>query len=109
MNLLTAYRWPGNVRELANVIEHAVVFCRGAELKPEHLPSEFSRFHPAPETGQDLFSLSLPSHSLAQTEAILIRKVLAEKDWNLSQAAEELDIARGTLYSKMQRYGITKP
>jgi DNA-binding NtrC family response regulator len=108
MDLLMAYRWPGNVRELANVIEHAVVFCRESELKPAHLPSDFCGAPPAPHTELEVFSLSLPSHSLAQAEAILIRKVLEEKEWNLSQAAEELDIARGTLYSKMQKYGIAK-
>lgn len=34
---LRAYPWPGNVRELRNVIERAIVFCRGMALGPEHL------------------------------------------------------------------------
>jgi transcriptional regulator of acetoin/glycerol metabolism len=38
----------------------------------------------------------------------VIRKVLEEKHWNLSQAAEALGIARGTLYSKIKHYGIEK-
>src|SRR4029079_4904156 len=29
LQLLEAYRWPGNVRELENVVERAVVLCRG--------------------------------------------------------------------------------
>ncbi|MEZ4258718.1 MAG: sigma 54-interacting transcriptional regulator [Polyangiaceae bacterium] len=36
MAALTAHAWPGNVRELRNVIERAVVFCRGIALMPEH-------------------------------------------------------------------------
>ncbi len=109
LDLLMTYRWPGNVRELANVIEHAVVFCRDQELKPAHLPPEFCRPNALPQSEEEVFNLTLPSHSLAQAEATLIRKVLEEKEWNLSQAAEELDIARGTLYSKMQKYNINKP
>jgi transcriptional regulator of acetoin/glycerol metabolism len=34
---------------------------------------------------------------------------LEETDWNLKQASEMLDIARGTLYSKMKKYNIEKP
>ncbi len=101
---LCAYGWPGNVRELANAIEHAVVFCRGRELRPEHLPQELLKSQSVQN-----FQLPLRSSSLAEAEAALIRLVLEERDWNLKQAAEALDIARGTLYSKMQRYGISKP
>ena len=52
--------------------------------------------------------VELPDYSLPGAEAILIRKVLQEKGWNLKQAAAELKIARGTLYSKMKRYGISR-
>jgi two-component system response regulator AtoC len=36
--VLERYGWPGNVRELRNAVEHAVVFCTGDTLLPEHLP-----------------------------------------------------------------------
>ncbi|MEW6600701.1 MAG: sigma-54 dependent transcriptional regulator [Nitrospirota bacterium] len=36
--LLNNYDWPGNVRELQNVIERAVLICRGDTIKPKHLP-----------------------------------------------------------------------
>ncbi|MBE0595734.1 MAG: sigma-54-dependent Fis family transcriptional regulator [Desulfuromonadales bacterium] len=105
MHLLTRYPWPGNVRELANVIERAVVFCRGKELLPEHLPEELKLCSAplAPVT------LTLKSTSLSDAEVTLIRQVLEEKGWNLKQTAEALDIARGTLYSKMEKYGLHKP
>ena len=38
--LLREYPWPGNVRELRNVIERALVLCRGERIDLEHLPLE---------------------------------------------------------------------
>ena len=37
---LLNYDWPGNIRELESVIERAVLFCPGNELRPECLPEE---------------------------------------------------------------------
>lgn len=104
LTLLSAYPWPGNVRELANAIERAVVFCDGAELRPEHFPAELRQ---PPPSGA--FNLTLTSSALPGIESEVIRKVLEAKHWNLSQAAEALGIARGTLYGKIKSYGIVKP
>ncbi|MBE0502471.1 MAG: helix-turn-helix domain-containing protein, partial [Desulfuromonadales bacterium] len=49
------------------------------------------------------------SSSLPEIEAAVIRQVLEEKQWNLSQAAEALGIARGTLYSKIKNFSLEKP
>jgi len=100
---LREYAWPGNVRELANAMEHAVVFCRGREISLADLPPEIRQ----PQAAAD-FDLHLTTTSLARAEEALIRKVLEECRWNLKQAAQVLDIARGTLYSKMDKYGIGK-
>jgi transcriptional regulator with PAS, ATPase and Fis domain len=103
LSLLCDYAWPGNVRELANTIERAVVFCQGRNILPEHLPKEIR------DGSADDFSLTLHDSSLSSAEAVLIRTVLEQKDWHLSQAAEALGIARGTLYSKMEKYRIHRP
>lgn len=60
------------------------------------------------EPERDEVVLHLTEPSLPKAEEALIRKVLKETDWNLKQAARELDIARGTLYSKMKRYNIKR-
>lgn len=105
MELLCRYQWPGNCRELANIVEHAVVFSRNRMLSPGDFP-ELLRQPAQPKGGVTLTS---PSTTLADVEASLIRRVLEEKQWNLKQAADALDIARGTLYGKMEKYGIRKP
>ena len=58
---------------------------------------------------KDDFTLRLSSTSLPIAEASLIRKVLEDTSWNLKQAASDLEIARGNLYSKMKKYGIEEP
>ena len=47
--------------------------------------------------------------TLAEAERALIKKVLEKSNWNLKMAAETLDIARGTLYGKIEKYHLTKP
>jgi len=38
LSILSDYSWPGNVRELENVIERAVVLCRGERFTVDDLP-----------------------------------------------------------------------
>ncbi len=104
LSLLLSYPFPGNVRELSNVMERAVIFARNGWITPEDLPA-------AVQSGkrESAFSLHLDSPSLAGAEIRLITKVLEDRNYNLKQAADALGIARGTLYSKMERYGIRKP
>ena len=103
MNILIRYNWPGNVRELANIIENAVIFCKERELIPANLPKELRE-----TTQKKGFTLGLSSRSLSLAEATMIHKILEETNWNLNQAAKEMEIARGTLYSKMKKYGIIR-
>lgn len=104
LSLLMRYSWPGNVRELSHAIERSVIFCNGSELKPEHLPDKVK------ETGSTMeISINSPTKALAAVEMTLIKTVLEENNWNLKKTAQSLDIARGTLYSKMEKYGILKP
>ena len=38
LRLLLNHDYPGNVRELLNMVERAVILCRGQEVLPSHLP-----------------------------------------------------------------------
>jgi two-component system NtrC family response regulator/two-component system response regulator HydG len=104
LSYLLTYSWPGNVRELSNAMERAVIFTKNKMLSPDDL-SESIRLCRKNNT----FELKLDSPSLAQAEMKLISKVLEDQNWNLKQTAEKLEIARGTLYGKMEKYGIRKP
>ena len=103
LKILTQYHWPGNVRELGNVINHALIFCKTGKIQPTNLPDNIKQ---AFQNKQ--FRLTLTSPSLPLAEATLIKKVLNENHWNLKQSALELEIARGTLYSKIKKYKFEK-
>jgi Nif-specific regulatory protein len=105
---LQRYRWPGNVRELKNVIERAVVLCRGEIIEPEDLtlsnlslPSE-SGDVPAPKT-------TFEPLSLEEIERRHIQATLAATGWNKSRTAVILGIERSTLDRKIQRYKLSPP
>ena len=93
LTLLVHKEWPGNVRELENLIEWAVIRCRGREITPEDII-------PA---GSPLSEYS-PGISLETMERLLITLALERCGHNKSQASELLGIARKTLKDKMNRY-----
>jgi len=94
---LRSYRWPGNVRELRNVIERAVILCRGERIGVEHLPANFAPQERSAAVGDSI--------SLDQLEEAHIRRVLAATK-SLDEAAEVLGIDSATLYRKRKKYGI---
>ena len=103
LKIMMQYDWPGNVRELGNIINHALIFCKGGKIIPSNLPSNIKD-----QAQKKEFQLLLKSPSLLQAEKALIEKVLQANQGNLKQTATDLEIARGTLYSKMNKYGIEK-
>jgi DNA-binding NtrC family response regulator len=101
MDELVNYDWPGNIRELRNVIERAVVFCEGRQLKVADLVSDRMG-----EARDDGYNLRLKTFSLQDAEAALITHCLNLTKWNLSKTAKLLEVSRGTLYSKMVKLGL---
>jgi DNA-binding NtrC family response regulator len=96
MQALMQYSWPGNVREMEHTIERAVLMCRTDEIQPADLSLSSQRAQ----------SQSLEDLSLEAVEAVLVRKALQRYQGNVSQAAEALGLSRGSLYRRMEKYGI---
>lgn len=99
--VLLSHDFPGNVRELENVIEHAFVFCKEAEIQVRHLPLELGQT--APQTSGDLFS---KINSFDELERLYIQSVLAETGGNKLRAAEKLGVHKATLFRKLKRLGV---
>ncbi len=97
LDKLLRYNWPGNVRELENVIERAVVLCRGGLIESRDVPLKT-------EFDKKMYDVE----SLHEVEKEHIKLILMRFGWNLSEAAKKLGIHRNTLRLKMKEYGIEK-
>jgi len=95
---LKEYHWPGNIRELAHAIERAVILCKNNTLRPE----DFT-FKTRPVSAIPAYE---PSMRVEDYEKRAISTAMSKHDGNLSKAAEEIGIARSTLYRKIARFGI---
>lgn len=102
--LLLRHSYPGNVRELENLMERAVVLCRGEVITTQDLP-----FHLKEEKSEESKPLrrakTLPE-SLEEMEKDLILQALYQHQWVQTKAAEELGISERVLRYKMKKYGI---
>jgi DNA-binding NtrC family response regulator len=102
LTALSEYDWPGNVRELRNVAERLSVF--GSDpITLDQLPSLHGVVRAAPD------GPVLPLREFrAQTEREYIESVLRKTNWNVSKAAQLLEIQRTYLHEKMSTLGIRK-
>jgi two-component system NtrC family response regulator len=102
--LLLRYSYPGNVRELENLIERAVVLCRGDVISTQDLP-----YHLREEKSERLWEpnkeKTLPD-SLEEIEREMIVKALHEHQGVQTRAAESLGISERVLRYKIKKYGI---
>jgi formate hydrogenlyase transcriptional activator len=104
MDNLVAYDWPGNVRELRNVIERAVILCRGTTLTVEEsLGGAISR------TPKALGSFKQDLHAIERTQILQALKATNWKIKGTGGAADRLGLKSSTLRSRMQRLGISRP
>jgi transcriptional regulator with GAF, ATPase, and Fis domain len=101
-NQFLHYDWPGNVRELANVMERAVILCKGDSIEPAHLAVSDGQ----KTVGAEAFL------TLEESERRLIMRALQQTGGVLAGpkgAAELLGINRSTLWSRMKKLGIAMP
>jgi transcriptional regulator of acetoin/glycerol metabolism len=95
-----SYSWPGNVRELMNSIHGALVMSDGPMLLPEDLGLERRTMCRHVRTLDE-------ARSTAEKSAIL--NAFANTGGNITQAAENLGVSRGTLYRLMEKFEIAWP
>jgi NtrC-family two-component system response regulator AlgB len=94
---LQSCAWPGNIRELRNVIERAVILCKGQHIGAEHLPSNLRQRENEVKVGDAI--------ALERLEELHIRRVLATTG-SLDEAAGILGIDLATLWRRRKKYGL---
>lgn len=102
LDTLTEYSWPGNIREMKNVIQRAVLICRGKLINLKHLP------HRVQTSKKNFDDIVIPvGSSLKEAEKKVITKTLAMTKGNRKKAAEILGISRRALYNKIESLEIS--
>jgi DNA-binding NtrC family response regulator len=105
LDLLEMYPWPGNVRELRNVIERAVLFCRGQVVTVDELPPNIRGGPPAAAIGETPPVMPM-QEAVERAEADAIRAALGATQGRRADAAELLGISRKTLWEKIKHLEI---
>ncbi|MGH9385233.1 MAG: sigma-54 interaction domain-containing protein [Vicinamibacterales bacterium] len=100
LDRLTTYHWPGNIRELESTVARAALSAPGRAIGGSDI--EFLHAHTGPRLEEE--TTRLPS--LRDSERAHIIRVLEHTSWNKLEAARVLDIGRGTLYRKIDEYGL---
>ncbi|MCP4672460.1 MAG: sigma-54-dependent Fis family transcriptional regulator [Desulfobacula sp.] len=106
-DIFNAYPWYGNVRELRNVIERAVIFCKGRTVDKNLLPREmlnckavenFKKQSP----GKKKINMPIDT-ALLEFEKQIIDNALELTGGNKTMAADTLGISRYSLNRRIKR------
>jgi len=119
MRALVNYDWPGNIRELENAVERALIIASGRQIELDDLPEAISRSsaeafaHARQERaaaageGRAIgIEIELPS-AMDEIEKQVILATLDYTEGDKSRAARFLNIARKTLYRKLEEFEIS--
>lgn len=96
--------WPGNVRQLAHAVEAATIRAAGdgaPRIEAHHL---FPR-RPT-ESAADVALTFQEATRRFQTQ--LLRDALDGNDWNVTQVAQRLDLARSHLYALIRTFALKR-
>ena len=97
---LVSYPWPGNIRELESTVSRAALSSPGRVIRA----SDVEFLHTG-ALAQPVESTRIPT--MRDAERALVLRALESVDWNKKEAARVLDISRGTLYRKIEEYGLS--
>ncbi len=123
MELLCRYDWPGNIRELINVLERAMLLCRGEVITPADLP-ETVRQPPGPAAAPSVppakpssdSPLSAPAKTwrevraktLEEAERAYFSALLRECEGRIGSTARRAGMHPRTLFDRLRKLGIRK-
>jgi len=113
LEALKALPWTGNIRELRNMVERLIILSdktiSDADVRAFANPSSpavATTGDTAPQTDFDQFANFQEYKDFAEREYIKFK--LEKNNWNVSKTADDIDIQRSHLYSKIEKFGLKR-
>ncbi|WP_267394167.1 MULTISPECIES: sigma-54 dependent transcriptional regulator [unclassified Sphingomonas] len=103
---LVAHDWPGNVRALRHAAERAVILAEGPSYTADDFPLGRTATPPVAPASPTPASPASDDLNLDRVERQAIEQALKKHAFNISTAASELGLSRGTLYRRMEKHGL---
>ncbi|MGI4750396.1 MAG: sigma-54-dependent transcriptional regulator [Janthinobacterium lividum] len=114
MDALRALPWSGNIRELRNMIERLIILSdkviTDAEVKAFANPAGpvAVLVQPADNHQPDFDNFKNFQEYKDFAEREYIKFKLEKNGWNVSKTADDIDIQRSHLYSKIEKFGLKR-
>jgi two-component system nitrogen regulation response regulator NtrX len=113
LEALKALPWTGNIRELRNMVERLIILSdktiTDGDVKAFANPSSpaiTTIGNTAPQTDFDQFANFQEYKDFAERDYIKFK--LEKNNWNVSKTADDIDIQRSHLYSKIEKFGLKR-
>ncbi|MCQ6956634.1 sigma-54-dependent transcriptional regulator [Mucilaginibacter aquariorum] len=114
IDALKALPWTGNIRELRNMVERLIILSDKiitdndvkAFANPSAPVTATAAAAATPQTDFDQFTNFQEYKDYAEREYIKFK--LEKNNWNVSKTADDIDIQRSHLYSKIEKFGLKR-
>ncbi len=103
--------WKGNVRELRNVIERAMILCKGEVITVKHLLLQEDTGSPLDPSDLEQLSRMLLENGplqMERLERLLIEQAFVHSGKNVSRAARMLGLSRPTMRYRLEKFGLAE-
>ena len=103
--VFNTHDWPGNIRELVNVLENAMIMCKGDSIQVSDLPSHLLSGGGTLVLNQNN-QVDNYADAKEEFERIYFQALLQQAELNISKAAQSAGLSRQHLHLKLKKLGI---
>lgn len=106
VEVMSGYAWPGNVRELQNIIKRVLATTRQEVIHVQNLPDEIvgAAEQRVDKTSSSFFDLK--EEHVDDFEMEYFRKLMLKHKGDVTRAAAEAQLPRGTLYRLVNKHDL---
>ena len=103
--VFNTHDWPGNIRELVNVLENAMIMCKGDTITVADLPTQILSGGRTMVLNQNN-QVDNYAEAKEEFERIYFQALLHQAEMNISKAAQTAGLSRQHLHLKLKNLGI---